>query len=118
MSKLILPALLLLTAAAPAAFDAPASGPALSCLRQRQIDTVKPVNERTVLFVSRGGQTYRNDLPVSCPAWARGDVGYTHSSSQDQLCRGEIVNLFERGSGFQYGGCTLGAFTPLASAAK
>lgn len=118
MFRLVLPALLLLTAAAPVAFDAPAAGPAQSCLAQRQIDTVKPVNDRTVLFVMRGGRTFRNELPVSCPAWARGDTGYTHISSQDQLCRGEVVQLFERGGGFQYGGCILGKFTPIATAAK
>ena len=118
MFKLALPVLLLLTAAAPVAFDAPASGPTQSCLAQRQIDAVKPVNDRTVLFVMRGGRTFRNELPVSCPAWARGDTGYIHISTQDRLCSGEIVSLFARGGGFDYGSCILGPFTPIATAAK
>ena len=116
-AALLLLSLSTVTAARPmAALDAPHAGRAVSCLNQRDIDRFKPVGDRALLFQLRNGRTYRNDLPVSCPGFARGDTGYSHASPSNRLCSGELVQLFERGSGFQYGGCTLGKFTPLASA--
>lgn len=113
--------LLLATAAAPAvaapfaAVDAPAAGPARDCINQRLIRDFKAAGDRTILFKTRDGQTWRNDLPASCIGLNRGEVAYKHQSPINRLCSGEIVQLYERTTGFEYGNCGLGKFTPLVS---
>jgi hypothetical protein len=81
-----------------------------SCLPLTQIDSVKAESADAVLFKLKGGEVWRNKLPVQCRAWTRSGVAYKHTTTVSSICRSDIVQLFDPMSGMGYGGCGLGGF--------
>ncbi len=97
--------------ATPRALQGRAIGEPVSCLPLRQVRDTDAVTDSVILF-HVGNRTYRNDLPQSCPRLSRETTAFASRTSSTQLCRGEIIRVFDPGTGFEFGACTLGAFTP------
>jgi len=87
-------------------------GEPVSCLSSRDILDSDAVTDRVVLFHVRGGRTYRSDLPQACPRLARPGTAFAHRSTVDRLCSIDLVQVFDPSTGFSYGSCQLGRFTP------
>jgi len=84
------------------------------CLYQSELRTTKVLDDRTILFTTRHGQTFRNTLPRQCPSMRRGSLlNYTYESRR--LCAGGLFQVL-----LDYGGrhmptfiCPLGLFVPV-----
>lgn len=127
MLKIVLPAALMLAgcavyAAGPSrqatltdieqrALQGRAVGEPVSCVTSRDILDTDAVTDRVVLFHMRGGRTYRNDLPHSCPQLARSGSAFSYRTTSSRLCAVDIIQVSEPATGFGYGACTLGKFT-------
>ena len=88
------------------------AGPAVSCVNQRDLQGNRSAGEGAIVFQGRtNGMLWVNRPAGGCPSlnWGRTLVTRTPST---QLCRGDIANVVDLGSGGQYGGCGLGDFTP------
>ncbi len=85
-----------------------------SCLYQNELRTTKVLDDRTILFTTYGGQTYRNTLPRQCPSMRRGSLlNYTYESRR--LCAGGMFQVLldlgdRRMPTFV---CPLGIFVPI-----
>jgi hypothetical protein len=123
MLKVIVPVALLTLAAGAAFADSRADRQALalqgkalgkpqSCLTTRQIEDINAVSDRVVLFHLKNGRTYRNDLPAACPQATRSGTAFSYRTTVSRLCAVDVLQIAEPASGFAYGGCPLGEFTP------
>jgi hypothetical protein len=81
-----------------------------ACLPLTQIDSVKAESADAVLFKLKGGEVWRNKLPMQCRAWTRAGVAYKHTTTVGSICRSDTVQLFDPMSGMGFGGCGLGGF--------
>ncbi len=87
---------------------------AKACLYQNELRTTKVLDDRTILFTTYDGQTYRNTLPRQCPSMRRGSLlNYTYESRR--LCAGGMFQVL-----LDFGDrrmptfvCPLGIFTPI-----
>lgn len=93
-----------------------ATGPAIRCLRYRDISQQTIVSANTVFFLARG-KTYRSDLAPSCPSLRPGRALIVRSVSAEQ-CRGDVFNVYDPLSRVDWGNCNFGSFTPWEPAAK
>src|SRR5690242_1338460 len=88
---------------------------AKTCLYQNELRTTKVLDDRTILFTTRDGQTYSNTLPRQCPSLRRGSlVNYTYDSRR--LCAGSMFQvLLDLGGGRKVPTfvCPLGIFAPV-----
>jgi hypothetical protein len=87
------------------------SGPAVSCVSQRDLRGTRSVGESAIIFGGQSKTVYVNRPPNGCPAIDSGRALRTQSTST-QLCRGDIVSAFEPLTGHEFGSCSLGDFTP------
>ena len=88
------------------------AGPPQSCVPQRNLRGNESAGEGAIIF--RGPSSdlvYVNRPPAGCPE-IRAGRAIKVRTTQTQLCRGDIVEVFDPVSGFGYGGCGLGDFTP------
>lgn len=115
-------ALALLAAAAPAADrdrvpDATPAGPAVSCVNLTQIRETRVRDDRTIDFVMRGGQVYRNTLPHGCP-----ELGFErrfgYETSLSQLCSVDIITVLRVSPISRGASCGLGNFQPVTLAKR
>jgi hypothetical protein len=84
------------------------------CLYQSELRTTKVLDDRTILFTTRHGQTYRNTLPRQCPSMRRGSLlNYAYESRR--LCAGSMFQvLWELGDRrMPTFLCPLGIFAPI-----
>lgn len=116
MRRLIL-TLLLAAAPANAAIDTErmlsgrATGPAVNCIRPRNIVGQTLVNQSVIVFEMRGHKYYRNDIAPAC-ASLRSDRAIVTREVVIGICRGEIFQVFDPLARIDYGACTFGPFTP------
>ena len=96
----------------PRVLEGRAVGEPVSCVNNRDIEDTDAVTDRVILFHMRGGKTYRNDLPQSCPRVSRPGTAIVHTSTIDRLCSIDTVQVVDPTSGFNYGACQLGKFVP------
>jgi hypothetical protein len=87
------------------------SGPALSCVNQRDLGGNRSVGEDAIIFGGRGSTLYVNRPAGGCPELDFGRALVVRTTGS-QLCRGEIVTVLDPVSGMEFGGCGLGEFTP------
>ncbi len=88
------------------------SGPPVSCVSSRLLGGNRSVGEGAIIFQTTGsGPVYVNRPPGGCPEILSGRALRTRTTST-QLCRGDIVSVFDPVSGIEYGSCGLGDFTP------
>ncbi|MGE5235130.1 MAG: hypothetical protein ACM3O7_02130 [Acidobacteriota bacterium] len=86
--------------------------PARQCVDLRDLGEDKPYGKGVIVFTGRTGDVlYVNRLAGSCPGLAPGRALKTRTATT-LLCSGDIVTVFDPLSGTQYGGCSLGGFTP------
>ena len=88
------------------------AGPPMSCVNRRLLQGNRSAGERAIIFGDQGDRIiYVNNPPAGCPELDSGRALQTQSPST-QLCRGDIVTVFDPVAGFSYGSCGLGDFTP------
>jgi len=116
MRVLIISALLLATGTAQAA--APSLDKALagrtpgkpeSCIQQTFIDQTD-MFDGAILYRMKTGQDYLN-RPPQC-SQLRPNRGIISSTPSSSICRGDIIQVVDFASRFNYGGCGLGDFVP------
>jgi hypothetical protein len=96
----------------PRALEGKVVGKPISCIGNRDILDTDAVTDRVILFRLRGGRTYRNDLPQSCPRVSRPGTAIVHRSTIDRLCNVDTIDVVDPVSGINYGACQLGKFQP------
>jgi len=95
-----------------AALSGRIAGPPQDCVSERDLGGYKSYGRGVILF--SGGTNdvvYVNRPPVGCPDLNFGWALKTRTTTT-QLCRGDIVTVFDPISGTEYGGCSLGEFMP------
>ncbi len=76
------------------------------CVNTYQIKQTDVLDDRTILFELRNGDTLRNDLSFRCPGLGF-EEGFSYATSIAKLCSNkEIIRVLRRGSS-----CGLGTFT-------
>ncbi len=88
------------------------AGPPISCVNRRLLRGNRSAGEGAIIFGDVGDRVlYVNNPPAGCPELNSGRALQTQSPST-QLCRGDIVSVFDPLTGFSHGSCGLGDFTP------
>jgi hypothetical protein len=85
--------------------------PAVSCVPLRELGGNRSVGEESILFGGNARRIWLNRLPAGCPGLEPGRALMVRTVT-GQLCRGDIVTVFDPLSGTEFGGCGLGDFTP------
>ena len=87
------------------------AGPAVTCVPQRELRNTRTIGDGVMLFEGPGDVVWVNRPPGGCPTLSIARAFRTRTPSS-QLCRGDIVTVFDPVSGAEYAGCSLGDFTP------
>jgi hypothetical protein len=87
------------------------SGPPVSCVPLRNLQGNRSAGEGAIIFAGQSGRLWVNRPPAGCPVIDSGRA-ISLRTTGTQLCRGEIVNVFDPVNGFNYGSCGLGDFEP------
>jgi len=95
-----------------AALSGRIAGPPQDCVTQADLGGNKSYGRDVILFSGRTGDVvYVNRPTVGCPGLDSGRALKTQTT-MTQLCRGDIVTVFDPVSGVEFGSCSLGEFTP------
>ena len=86
-------------------------GPPVSCVSLRDLQGNKSAGEGAIVFEGIGGRKWVNRPPAGCPSLEFGRTLRVRTSGS-QLCRNDIVTVFDGVSGSESGGCGLGDFEP------
>ncbi|HJQ15570.1 MAG TPA: hypothetical protein VJ859_01100 [Allosphingosinicella sp.] len=87
----------------------------VGCVSQRLLRGNKGFGTATIVFESQSRNlVYVNHPPGGCPELDSFRALRTRTTT-DQLCRGDIVSVFDPTSGIEYGSCGLGDFIPYRS---
>jgi hypothetical protein len=86
------------------------SGPPVSCVPLRNLGGNRSAGEGAVIFGS-GSRVFVNRPPAGCPL-VRDGRALSLRTIGSQLCRGDIVSVFDPVNGMNFGSCGLGDFTP------
>jgi hypothetical protein len=86
-------------------------GPAMTCLPSHGTREMITIDDNTILF-RRGQTVYRNDPVGGCPGLASGFYALVTRSTGSGLCRGDIAQVADLGTGMIVGSCALGDFVP------
>jgi len=93
----------------------PAGAP-VTCIPLQQIDRTEVRDDRTIDFVLRGRQVYRNVLPAACPELGF-EQRFSYATSLSQLCSLDIITVLRQIGGVSRGAsCGLGTFQPVTLA--
>jgi len=88
------------------------AGATTNCVSQRNLRGNRSVGEGVLIFEGPSSNLiYVNRPPAGCPELDSGRALLTRTPST-QLCAGDIATVFDPVSGFEYGSCGLGEFTP------
>ncbi len=89
------------------------AGPPRDCIQEYYLEDNKSFGRNVILFKGRTpGVVYVNNLPgAGCPEVDTSRALRT-KSPMPQLCRGDIVTVFDPNSRIDIGSCSLGEFTP------
>jgi hypothetical protein len=93
--------------------DAPRA--AQACLNQPTIRRTRILNDRNIVFMTRDGQIYNNQLPRQCPSLRRGSL-VSYPIEQSRLCAGNSFQVMWETSARNYAPafiCQLGQFLPI-----
>ena len=109
-----LPLALLILAAAPAtareATPSPTIGSSKSCVTLNRVRD--QIVDKTGITFREGDRWYHNNAGGNCPL--RPGRGFASRTPSNQLCRGDIITVFEPGTPIPYGSCGLDDFTEVA----
>jgi len=87
------------------------AGPAVTCVPSRELRNTRTIGDGVMLFEGPGDVLWVNRPPGGCPTLAFGRAFRT-TTPGSQLCRGDIVTVFDPVSGAEFAGCSLGDFVP------
>jgi hypothetical protein len=93
-----------------------ATGEARNCVSTIRIESIKAVEDGVLLVELKGGKYLINETQSSCSAMGP-SRHFRYSTSQPQLCRGQIVDIVDSYTKFTVGTCTLGDFQDMAEKA-
>jgi hypothetical protein len=95
-----------------AALSGRIAGPPQDCVSERDLGGNKSYGRGVIMFSGRTDDVvYVNRPPAGCPELHSGRALKTRTTAT-QLCRGDIILVFDPVSGMEFGGCSLGEFTP------
>jgi len=78
------------------------------CLGVTEMRSSRIIDKQHILFTTRGGDTYVNQLPRKCYSLRRYG-GFSYSTSLPKLCHLEIITAIDS-DGIEYGTCGIGKF--------
>ena len=112
LSTLLAP--LLQTALAHAAEDDDTSV-AQTCIRHNQLRRTKVLGDRNIVFVTRDGAIYNNELPRQCPSMRRNSL-VNYAVDGGNMCAGDSFQvLWQVGTSYMPAFvCQLGMFAPIS----
>jgi hypothetical protein len=88
------------------------AGPPQDCVNERDLGGHQSFGEGVILFSGNTSSVvYVNRPPAGCLG-LNFRPALKIQTTTTQLCRGDIVTLFDPATGQGYGGCALGEFTP------
>lgn len=89
------------------------TGETTDCLMGSTIDSIDPITDE--LFLVRVGVNtyYLNEVNGSCDGASSGFSRLQYTRSTPGLCRLQIVSVYDNGSNFFRGSCSLGSFEKL-----
>lgn len=91
-------------------------GKPIECLTGSQIDQTRVLDNRTIDFILRNGQVFRNMLPNSCPGLGVAQA-FQYDTQTPQVCNVDVIRVFQQGPGPRFGAsCPLGMFQPMKAA--
>ena len=95
-----------------AALSGRIAGTPQDCVTQSDLGSNKSYGRDVILFYGRTSDVVSVNRPAGgCPDLEFGRALKTQNSTT-RLCRGDIATVFDPVSGTDYGGCSLGEFTP------
>jgi hypothetical protein len=89
------------------------AGPVTDCLSPFNADDMRVIDDNTIVFRQNASRVYVANMPGGCPYLGRG--GYAMVTRQVGgfgLCRGDIAQVVDTGSGMSVGSCVFDGFTP------
>ena len=84
-----------------------------TCLNLRSISQIDPLDERHFLVRVGSSRYYLNEIPGRCTGAGRFNNRLQYTTSINQLCRNEIINVIDNATGAVMGACGLGSFERL-----
>ena len=87
------------------------AGSPVACVRQQDLRNTRAIGSGTILFDGPGNTVWVNRTRSSCPRiepWH----AIRHQTINTAMCSGELIRVFDPQTGVEYGGCSLGDFTP------
>jgi hypothetical protein len=87
------------------------SGEPMSCVPLRNLGNNRSAGEGVVIFGGNTSRLYVNRPSGGCPLLRIG-TALSVRTSGTQICRGDIVSVFDPQTGVNFGSCGLGDFTP------
>jgi len=88
------------------------SGPAVSCVNERDLHGNKSAGEHTIIFEgTTSARLWVNHPPAGCPELDSGRALVIRTPAT-RLCNGDIATVVDPVARITYGSCGLGDFTP------
>jgi hypothetical protein len=85
-------------------------GKPVDCISQTQVFDTQTFDDGSIYYRMAGPVDYLN-RPYQC-SQLRSDRAYSTRTPGTQLCRGDILNVFDAAAHFPYGSCSFGDFVP------
>ena len=87
----------------------------INCLHRSSSSDMIVIDDHTIVF-REGRRLYRNDLGGgSCPGLGMGNTLVTRQFGGQGLCRGDVAQVINSGSGMTIGSCVMGDFVPYSA---
>ena len=87
------------------------AGPPQQCVQRSTLRGNRGYGERTIVFEGPGDTLYVNRTRNACPRLRPWNAIRIRTMG-NSLCSNELVQVFDPTTGTEYGGCSLGEFTP------
>ena len=89
------------------------AGPVTNCLPSYNANDMRVIDDNTIVFRQNASRVYVANMQGGCPYLGRG--GYAMVTRQvggSGLCRGDIAQVVDTGSGMSVASCVFDGFTP------
>lgn len=93
------------------------AGEPVDCVQLTQIRETRVRDDRTIDFVMRGGQVYRNTLPATCPRLGF-EQRFTYRTTLNRLCGVDFITVLALTPPPLGPSCGLGRFQPITDAPR
>lgn len=87
------------------------AGATVDCVDVARLSAPSIIDSRTILYRDMSRRIWRNDLPEQCGI-LRPERIVVLQLQGSQLCRGDAIDILDRGLNVPVGSCRLGGFTP------